>query len=238
MQKIYDVKKRARLLHKEYGWNKDEARKIWCFGCPPDALPNVVVDRCKGAQYMTEIKEHVVGGFRGFTKKGALCGSVVRGFRANIEDVKLHQDNVHRGASQIIRCAERVFSACQLASSPTLWEPIYKAEITCPTANLNGVYQTLRNRGGEIVDQIPKKGGVTFITANLPVGNSFGFTEELRKETSGKAFPQLKFDHWDIVPGGSPMEEGSAANKVMLKVRKRKGLKVEAPVFADFYDRI
>eukprot|EP00494_Astrolonche_serrata_P006097 UN06114 len=112
VQKIYDVKKRARLLHKEHGWNKDEARKIWCFGCPPDALPNVVVDRCKGAQYMTEIKDHVVGGFRGFTKRGALCGSVVRGFRANIEDVKLHQDNVHRGASQIIRCAERVFSAC------------------------------------------------------------------------------------------------------------------------------
>src|SRR5699024_4204132 len=44
--------------------------------------------------------------------------------------------------------------------------------------------------------------------AYLPVMESFGFTEDLRSQTSGQAFPQCVFDHWQVVTG-DVLKEGS-----------------------------
>jgi elongation factor 2 len=42
----------------------------------------------------------------------------------------------------------------------------------------------------------------------LPVGESFGFTQALRAATSGRAFPQCVFDHWELL-NGSPLDAGT-----------------------------
>lgn len=39
------------------------------------------------------------------------------------------------------------------------------------------------------------------VTALVPVTESFGFAEEMRKKTSGLAMPQLVFSHWAVLPG-------------------------------------
>ena len=54
-----------------YGYNVDEARKIWCFG-PEGTGPNIVIDATKGVQYLNEIKDSVVAGFQWATKEGRL----------------------------------------------------------------------------------------------------------------------------------------------------------------------
>ncbi|KAJ0599010.1 putative elongation factor EFG, domain V, EF-G domain III/V [Helianthus annuus] len=46
------------------------------------------------------------------------------------------------------------------------------------------------------------------IKAYLPVVESFGFSGALRASTSGQAFPQCVFDHWDMM-GSDPLEAGS-----------------------------
>ena len=47
-----------------------------------------------------------------------------------------------------------------------------------------------------------KKGTNLFnINAELPVIESFGFADDIRKKTSGLAFPQLKFSHWGLIEG-------------------------------------
>jgi len=71
----------------------------------------------------------------------------------------------------------------------------------------------------------------------LPVGESFGFTQALRAATSGRAFPQCVFDHWDQL-NGDPTEEGSGANKIIEKTRKRKGLKPGIPALENFIDKL
>jgi len=233
-----DMKTFGTKLADEYKWDAAEARKIWTFGCAPDATPNVVVDMTKGVQFLNQIKDHVVGAFMQVTSSGVLCEEVMRGIRYNIEDVKIHSDSPHRGAGQIIPCASSVFYACQLASGPKLLEPLYLVDITVPRQAINGVFATLNQKRGQ-VEKIEERSGtpLTQIQAFLPVLESFGFTELLRKHTAGQAFPQMKFSHWQPI-NGDPMEKGTQAYEIMMSVRKRKGLKEEIPIFNDYYDKI
>lgn len=46
-----DPKQRAKRLVDDFGWEKDDTQKIWCFG-PENVGPNIVVDVTKGVQYM------------------------------------------------------------------------------------------------------------------------------------------------------------------------------------------
>jgi elongation factor 2 len=75
------------------------------------------------------------------------------------------------------------------------------------------------------------------IKAFLPVAESFGFTQALRAATSGRAFPQCVFDHWEEL-GGDPLEKDSMANKVAMGIRARKGLKPEIPGLDNFLDKL
>ena len=59
-----DPKTRGRYLADKYGWDKDiGAKKIWCFG-PDTTGPNLIVDMCKGVQYLNEIKDSCVAAFQ------------------------------------------------------------------------------------------------------------------------------------------------------------------------------
>jgi len=233
-----DMKAFARMMAEKYSWDPNDARKIWTFGCPPDGIPNCVVDTTKGVQYLSEIKDHVVGGFMQVTNGGILADEVMRGIRYNIMDVKLHADAIHRGAGQIMPCAKKAFFGCQLASGPRMLEPMYLVDITVPQTDMSGVFSTLSTNRGE-TDSITDRVGtpLTQVKAFLPVSESFGFTELLRKNTGGKAFPQMKFSHWQIM-SGNPLIEGSMANTVLVHCRERKGLKADLPKFADYYDKI
>lgn len=57
-----DAKVRSKVLSEEFGWDKELTKKIWCFG-PETTGPNMVVDMCKGVQYLNVIKDSVVAGF-------------------------------------------------------------------------------------------------------------------------------------------------------------------------------
>jgi len=233
-----DMKVRARTMANDYGWQVGDARKIWSFGCPPDAIPNTIVDAAKGVQFLNEIKDHVVGAFMQASNGGILCDENWRGIRINIDDVTLHADAIHRGAGQIMPAAKKVFYAIQIASDPILFEPMYLVDITVPQSALSGVYQTLNSRRGEVESMQERIGTpLVQIRAFLPVAESFGFTQLLRQKTAGQAFPQMRFDHWEKA-NGNPLQEGSQSYETIMKCRTRKGLKVQVPEFMDYYDRV
>jgi len=75
------------------------------------------------------------------------------------------------------------------------------------------------------------------VKAYLPVNASFGFTADLRSQTSGQAFPQCVFDHWQVV-NGDPLEVGSKPYEIMMETRKRKGLKESLPDLTNFLDKL
>jgi elongation factor 2 len=232
-----EVKERARYLAEKYDYDVTEARKIWCFG-PDGTGANVVMDCTKGVQYLNEIKDSVVAGFQWASKEGVLCEENMRGIRFNVYDVALHADAIHRGGGQIIPTTRRVLYACALTAGPRLLEPLYLVEIQCPESAIGGIHSVLSTRRGHVIDQQNVIGTPMFqVKAYLPVNESFGFTEALRSQTQGQAFPQCVFDHWQVLPG-DPFVEGNKTHEVVQFTRKRKGLKEGIPQLDNFLDKL
>jgi len=187
---------------------------------------------------MHEIKDSVSSAFQQASLAGVYCEEALRGLRIDVMDVTLHPDAIHRGAGQIMPTMKRAIYATMMRSDPALMEPMYLCDITVPQDALSGVYSTLSARRGIVEGKEDRPGTpLTKIKAFLPVLESFGFTQLLRQNTGGKAFPQMIFSHWQVV-NGVITEEGSQANKIVAEVRARKGLKAGLPDFNDYYDKL
>lgn len=231
-----DPKDRARVYADKYDWDINHARKVWCYG-PDGQGANMLVDTTTGVQYLNEIKEHVNSAFQAATKSGPLAEENLRGVRVNILDVTLHTDAVHRGVGQLFPCGKSVVYAAVLLAKPTLLEPYFLVEIVAPQDAVSGIYSTLNMRRGVIFEENQKEGTPLMqIKAYLPVSESFGFTGALRAATSGQAFPQCVFDHWEPI-NGDPLSDAKA-QELVLGIRKRKNLKVVLPDVNDYNDKL
>ena len=134
-----DPKIRTKIMSEEYGWDKDQTKKIWCFG--PDTMgPNILVDVTKGVQYLNEIKDSCVAAFQWATKEGVMAEENMRGIVFEVHDVVLHADAIHRGGGQIIPTCRRALYASELTAAPRLCEPVYLVEIQAPEQALGGIY--------------------------------------------------------------------------------------------------
>jgi len=168
----------------------------------------------------------------------------MRGCRFNLNDLVLHADAVHRGHGQIMPTAKQGCGGVQICSGPRLLEPMYLCDITVPETNVSGVFNTLQMRRGRVVpEEDGASGPLVKVKAYLPVLESFGFTQLLRQNTSGKAFPQMIFDHWELI-GGEESEDDiyedlkSKTRELIMGIRKRKGMKEELPDIKDFHDKL
>jgi len=233
-----DFKARARILADEHNWDVTDARKIWCFG-PDGNGANLLVDQTKAVQYLNEIKDSVVSGFQWATREGPIAEEPMRSVRFNILDVTLHADAIHRGGGQIIPTARRVLYAAALLAEPALLEPVYLVEIQVPEQAMGGIYGVLTRRRGHVFEEAQRPGTPLFnIKAYLPVNESFGFTADLRSNTGGQAFPQSVFDHWQVLPGGSPIDATTKTGAIVTEMRKRKGIKEQVPDYTNYYDKL
>ncbi|XP_027427421.1 elongation factor-like GTPase 1 isoform X1 [Zalophus californianus] len=127
-----------------------------------------------------------------------------------------------------------------------LMAAMYTCDIMTTSDVLGRVYAVLSKREGRVLQEEMKEGTDMFtIKAVLPVAESFGFADEIRKRTSGLASPQLVFSHWEIIPSdpfwvptteeeylhfGEKADSENQARKYMNAVRKRKGLYVEEKI--------
>jgi elongation factor 2 len=131
-----------------------------------------------------------------------------------------------------------VLYASQLTAKPVLIEPFYLAEITAPLVVCGSVYAVLSKRRGRPFDQIQREGTpLMIIKAHLPVMESFGFDQELRSQTSGQAFPQMIFDHWENLQG-DPFTADNKLAETITGIRKRKGLEISIPALDRYLDKL
>lgn len=125
-----------------------------------------------------------------------------------------------------------------MTASPRYQEPIYLVDISAPNDVMNGIYQCFNQRRGVIFLEEGVMGTPLLIVKGyLPVSESFGFTAHLRSLTSGQAFPQCSFDHWEVITS-DPFDTKGKAFTITMNTRKRKGLKQELPNLNDYIDKV
>ena len=229
-------KERNRILREKYSWEESDTKKIICFG--EENRGNILVDQTKGVQYMNEIKEHLVSAFEWCSKEGIICEEPIRGVRINITDAKLHPDTKHRGPGIIIPAAKRGYLAAMRAATPKLVEPIYEVQITAPEDQYGKVFQVLSQRSGQVQSvEVMQTMPIALVTAFMPVNQSFGFTPSLRDATSGQAFPQCSFSHWDVMLD-DVFDSDTKSGGVVKGIRGRKGLPVGILGVGDLVDKL
>jgi elongation factor 2 len=228
---------RGKELQTRFGWDQTDGRRVWSFG-PDTEGPNLLVDTTKSAEHLQQVKEHLIGAFQWVTAKGVLCDEPLRGVRFNCVEVALHSDAAHRNGSQILPAGRRALYASLLTARPTLIEPVYLTEITAPLTVCGAVHAVLSKRRGRAFDQVQREGTpLMIIRAHLPVMESFGFDKELRSRTSGQAFPQMIFDHWENLVGDAFAPDNKLF-EVITAVRKRKNLDLAIPTLDRYLDRL
>ncbi|CAG5123635.1 unnamed protein product [Candidula unifasciata] len=231
-----DIKERARYLADNYSFDVNEARKIWCFG-PNNSGPNIFIDSTHGVD-TTRVRDAICAGFQWVSNEGVLCDETMRGVRFDLRDAQIHSDPAHCGGSQIIPAARRGLFASMLTASPALLEPVYMVEVQCPLTVIGSVMSVLSRRRGVVVEQLHHSGSpLCTVKAHTPVNETFGFSEELKSQTSGQAFLQCIFDHWQILPG-DPLVSGSKAAEIVASVRKQKGLSANIPTLESVLDKL
>ncbi len=212
------------ILREECDWPVDEARNVWSI----EEHKNVFIDLTKGVQYLHEAKDMAISGFRWACKAGVFCEEPLRGVKVKLMDAQLHEDPVHRGPAQIMPAIRRAIFGSFLTAKPALLEPIYRIGVSVPAQWLGDVMSLITRRRGRIVSSEPK-GPLTMVDGYIPVAETFGLSSEMRSATSGRAFWQCTFDHWEKAPENVALE-------VIKSIRERKGLPLELPRPERFID--
>ncbi|BEJ17900.1 hypothetical protein CspHIS471_0701680 [Cutaneotrichosporon sp. HIS471] len=232
-------KERGKFFEQNYGWDLLASRNIWAFG-PEDNGPNVLVNDTLPSEVdtklLTNVRESIKQGFQWATREGPLCDEPIRGVKFRLLDATVSPEPTYRGGGQIIPTARRVCYSSMLLASPRLLEPVYYVEVQAPADCVAAVYTVLSRRRGHVTKDIPKPGSPLYtVKAYIPVLDANGFETDLRTATMGQAFPQMTFDHWQVVPGDptdktiqlrplEPAQGQDLARDLVLKTRRRKGL--------------
>uniref|UniRef100_A0A669DYP5 Elongation factor-like 1 n=1 Tax=Oreochromis niloticus TaxID=8128 RepID=A0A669DYP5_ORENI len=149
-------------------------------------------------------------------------------------------------SGQLIAAVKEACRHAFQAQPQRLMAAMYTCEIMATADVLGRVYGVLGKREGRVLHEEMKEGTDMFIIkAVLPVAESFGFADEIRKRTSGLASPQLVFSHWEVISSdpywvptteeeylhfGEKADSENQALKYMNAVRRRKGLYVEEKI--------
>jgi len=214
----------AIVLHKEAGWSTEEAKNAWAI----EEHKNILVDVTKGIQYLGEARDMIISGFKWACANGPLCEEPIRGIKVKLVDASLHEDPAHRGPAQVMPAIRRALFGSFLTAKPVLLEPIYKIGVSVPVQWVEEVSNIIIRKRGRILSS-EQKGPLSMITGYIPVAETFGLSADMRSATSGHAFWQSTFDHWEKMPE-------NVARNVIREIRKRRGLKAEIPTANEFID--
>lgn len=185
-----------------------------------DEHQNSLVDASsKTQQLQPEVLQAIIEGFKYAAEAGPLCGEPMRQVRVSLVDMELSADA--SGDSAVTRGVGKAIFGSYLTANPALLEPIYKIIITVASDLSSESTRILQTRRGQVTS-FEQKGLLTQITGYIPVAETFEFTKELRSATSGRAFWQSFFSHWEKVPQ-------KQASEVIAELRRRKGLAPEVP---------
>ncbi len=145
-------------------------------------------------------KEYIPGvekGLNSVLNSGPLIGFPVVDMKVALIDGAYHDVDSSAIAFEIAtRAAMR--EAFETAGA-VLLEPIMKVEVTAPDEYLGGVIGDLNSRRGQILGT-STRGNAQIVNSMVPLANMFGYINNLRSMSQGRASYTMQFDHYEQVP--------------------------------------
>ena len=151
----------------------------------------------KGGSIPKEFIPGVEKGIEGVADSGILAGFPMLDYKVTIID-GLHHDVDSSVLAFEIAGRMGFKEACSKAGLKLL-EPIMKVEVVTPEDHMGDVIGDLNSRRGQI-GSTDKRGNATVINAMVPLANMFGYVNNLRSMSQGRAQYTMTFDHYEKVP--------------------------------------
>jgi elongation factor G len=160
----------------------------------------------KGIEFVNEVvggavpKEYVPAvekGIRSVADTGLIAGFPVIDFRARLIDGAFHEVDSSALAFEI--AARAAFREVAPKAAVKLLEPIMRVEVVTPEDFVGDVMGDLSSRRGQVTGT-DRRGNAQVINAMVPLANMFGYVNNLRSMTQGRAQYTMVFDHYAQVP--------------------------------------
>jgi len=139
----------------------------------------------------------VVKGLESSVSNGLLAGFPLIDLKATLIDGAYHDVDSSVLAFEI--AARAAFRELKQHGDPRLLEPIMKVEVVSPEEFTGSVIGDINSRRGMIQGQ-DMRGNANVVNAMVPLANMFGYVNDLRSFSSGRASFSMSFDHYEEVP--------------------------------------
>ena len=153
----------------------------------------------------------VDAGIQGAMQSGVLAGYNVVDVRVTLYDGSYHEVDSSEMAFKI--AGSMAFKEAMRKADPVIKEPIMLVNVIVPDEYLGFVIGDLSSRRGLVKSQEVRSGGVTQVTADVPLSEMFGYATDLRSGTQGRGQYTMEPSHYSEVPKN--IQEGivNAKNK-------------------------
>jgi len=145
-------------------------------------------------------KEYIPGvekGIRTMSESGLLAGFPVIDFKAELYDGAYHDVDSSVMAFEI--AARAAFRQIKVEGKLKLLEPIMKVEVVTPDEYMGDVIGDLNSRRG-MIEGTEMRGNANVVNSMVPLANMFGYVNDLRSKTQGRAQFTMTFDHYAATP--------------------------------------
>jgi elongation factor G len=160
----------------------------------------------KGYEFINEIKGGAVPkeyikpidqGIRGAMEMGILAGFPVVDVKATLFDGSYHEVDSNENAFKI--AGSMAFKEAARKASPVLLEPVMSVEVTVPEEFMGTIIGDINSRRGRI-EGMGRVAGSQVIRAIVPLKEMFGYVNEIRSSTQGRASYSMQFAHYEEAP--------------------------------------
>ena len=145
-------------------------------------------------------KEYIPGVEKGIklsTETGFLAGFPVIDFKCTLVDGAFHDVDSSVMAFEI--AARAAFREAMPKASAVLLEPMMKVEVVTPEEYMGDIIGDLNSRRGQ-VSGMEQRGVNHVVNSMVPLANMFGYVNNLRSMSQGRASYTMTFDHYEQVP--------------------------------------
>ena len=209
-------RERANMLQEEAGWEAKVARRIWYI-----KDTNVLIDATSGVQRLDNIKAYIIQVFHDFCDGATLAKEPLMNSKWLITDATVHVDPAHTGFTEIFQMCLAAYHTTFLTSEPHLLEPMQIIDIKVPSDYVGNMSKVITQHRGIILD-MQQEGENTNIRGRLPTAETIDLADEIRGNSSGRAFFGYVFDGFDRVPS-------SIEKETIESIRVRKEMSPQVP---------